>query len=220
MRFAAPLLALMMLCVTALAATTTALGSLTTLVDSRLASVNPRTARGRHERNVLRRIDRTLREPTTSLAGDLLLARAASRLIDRGLHGDAGLIALADAAIDDLASLAQAERDRLGAWAGRMPDEHDEPRLAAALVAIDRRLGRAAMSTRSAARAGQLARACRRMDATRDVLGIWGDPPPTGIPMPDFSLADVNPASPTFEQQVSPRDYLGKISAWYFGKAG
>ena len=33
----------------------------------------------------------------------------------------------------------------------------------------------------------------------------------------DFSLLDVNPTSPTFNQNVSPRDYLGQVSAWYFG---
>ena len=32
-----------------------------------------------------------------------------------------------------------------------------------------------------------------------------------------FSLVDANPASPTFNQPVSPRDYLGEISAWMFG---
>lgn len=35
----------------------------------------------------------------------------------------------------------------------------------------------------------------------------------------DFSLIDVNPASPRFNQDISPRDYLGEISAWYFGHA-
>ena len=33
----------------------------------------------------------------------------------------------------------------------------------------------------------------------------------------DFQLVDVNPTSPTFNQNVSPRDYLGQVSAWYFG---
>ncbi len=33
----------------------------------------------------------------------------------------------------------------------------------------------------------------------------------------DFSLEDVNPTSATYEEFVSPRDYLGRISAWYFG---
>lgn len=34
---------------------------------------------------------------------------------------------------------------------------------------------------------------------------------------PDFSLIDVNPSSSTAGKAVSPRDYLGQISAWYFG---
>ena len=38
-------------------------------------------------------------------------------------------------------------------------------------------------------------------------------------PMPDFTLPDVNPASPRKDQGVSPRDYLQQVSAWYFGHA-
>jgi len=37
------------------------------------------------------------------------------------------------------------------------------------------------------------------------------------LAMPAFVLADVNPASPRFNQAVSPRDYLEQVSAWYFG---
>lgn len=33
---------------------------------------------------------------------------------------------------------------------------------------------------------------------------------------PDFALPDVNPATPTFAQPVSPRDYLQQVSGWYF----
>ncbi len=33
----------------------------------------------------------------------------------------------------------------------------------------------------------------------------------------DFHLIDANPNSPRAGQSVSPRDYVGKISAWYFG---
>ena len=33
----------------------------------------------------------------------------------------------------------------------------------------------------------------------------------------DFALADVNPNSATYAQEVSPRACIGKISAWYFG---
>ena len=40
--------------------------------------------------------------------------------------------------------------------------------------------------------------------------------PPAGV-VPDFTLLDVNPNSATHDQQVSPRQYEEKISAWYFG---
>lgn len=39
---------------------------------------------------------------------------------------------------------------------------------------------------------------------------------PSGL-VPDFSLPDVNPNSATFDSTISPRDYLGRVSAWYFG---
>ena len=35
----------------------------------------------------------------------------------------------------------------------------------------------------------------------------------------DFSLIDVNPNSTTRDQNISPRDFQGQISAWYFGHA-
>ncbi len=43
------------------------------------------------------------------------------------------------------------------------------------------------------------------------------DPGPVGRTVSDFSLQDVNPTSPHSGALVSPRDYLGQISAWYFG---
>ena len=52
-----------------------------------------------------------------------------------------------------------------------------------------------------------------------------GDGIPTVLPegeavaMPDFSLTDVNTASATANQGVSPRDYLQQVSGWYFGTA-
>jgi hypothetical protein len=38
-----------------------------------------------------------------------------------------------------------------------------------------------------------------------------------GSLVPDFSLNDENPASTTGGQQVSPSQYRGRVSAWYFG---
>jgi hypothetical protein len=41
-------------------------------------------------------------------------------------------------------------------------------------------------------------------------------PQPTGV-VPDFALTDANPTSATYSQTVSPRDFQGLVSAWYFG---
>lgn len=38
-----------------------------------------------------------------------------------------------------------------------------------------------------------------------------------GDPLVNFALIDGNSASATYNQAVSPRDYLGQISVWMFG---
>ena len=40
-----------------------------------------------------------------------------------------------------------------------------------------------------------------------------------GQPAPNFTLVDVNAASPRSGQTISPRDYLQQVSGWYFGHA-
>ena len=51
-----------------------------------------------------------------------------------------------------------------------------------------------------------------------DPVDPGGGGPPAGQ-VPDFALVDVNSTSATYDQAVSPRDYLQKVSAWYFGHA-
>jgi hypothetical protein len=46
-----------------------------------------------------------------------------------------------------------------------------------------------------------------------------GNDNPSADPLPEFSVSDVNPNSTRFNQAISPRDYLGEVSAWYFGHA-
>ena len=41
-------------------------------------------------------------------------------------------------------------------------------------------------------------------------------PPQAGRVMPDFTLVDVNPNSATDGQDVTPSDYRGSVSAYYF----
>ncbi len=48
---------------------------------------------------------------------------------------------------------------------------------------------------------------------------VFEPPEPGDEVMPEFSLVDVNEDSARFGEAVSPRDYLGQISAWYFGRA-
>lgn len=46
-------------------------------------------------------------------------------------------------------------------------------------------------------------------------LALFSCQPPDRA-APDFRLRDVNPASATHDQAVSPRDALGRVSGWYF----
>jgi hypothetical protein len=39
----------------------------------------------------------------------------------------------------------------------------------------------------------------------------------SGTAVPSFALTDVNPNSPTSGRTVLVRDFLGSVSAWYFG---
>jgi hypothetical protein len=43
--------------------------------------------------------------------------------------------------------------------------------------------------------------------------------PPQGQVAPEFSLVDVNPASPSAATEVAPSDSVGQVSVWYFGHA-
>jgi hypothetical protein len=38
-----------------------------------------------------------------------------------------------------------------------------------------------------------------------------------GLVVPEFSLEDDNPVTPTYGTLVSPSDLAGAVSAWYFG---
>lgn len=44
-----------------------------------------------------------------------------------------------------------------------------------------------------------------------------GDPP--GDQAPEFLLEDMNTTSASYQQLLSPRAYVGHVSAWYFGQA-
>lgn len=47
--------------------------------------------------------------------------------------------------------------------------------------------------------------------------GSGGAPEIADDALADFSVVDVNPNSARFLEAVSPRDYAGQVTAWYFG---
>ena len=49
--------------------------------------------------------------------------------------------------------------------------------------------------------------------------GGGSDGPADPVVVADFLLPDVNSTSATFNTDVSPRDHLGRVSAWYYGSA-
>ena len=59
----------------------------------------------------------------------------------------------------------------------------------------------------------------RRWLLAADVASLTDVAEGEGELVADFSLIDVNPTSTTYNQAVSPRDYLGQVSGWYFGHA-
>jgi hypothetical protein len=58
--------------------------------------------------------------------------------------------------------------------------------------------------------------ACSDDDGEETIMGPVAHPDDA---VPDFSILDINPDSPRYDEMVSPRDYVGQISAYYFGHA-
>jgi hypothetical protein len=208
-----------------LAGPASAAGALDALADAAAAR---RAAIGAPESRAERRALRDLGRVETALAGagddlvaEAVAARRAARIVERRFRSDAELTPLLADGISALRADAIAERDRLALWTNRTGDAGGDTRLARGLRLADREFARASSRGKQSSKALFISRACAEVAHTRDVLALAGDPPPlAGDAMPDFSLADVNPASPTHGQQVSPRNHLGKLSAWYFGHSG
>jgi hypothetical protein len=66
---------------------------------------------------------------------------------------------------------------------------------------------------------GALAAACGGSTNPDPGLGS-PDASPGGLAAaPDFALVDTNATSPTYQDAVSPRDMLQRVSGWYFTHA-
>jgi hypothetical protein len=152
-----------------------------------------------------------------TLADELAVASRVVRMLEKPFRDDGAMGPLLDGTLDVLEEPVRFDRDTLAAAEGTLPGAREERILAAAVTKADRALAKAEEGARPV-RAKQLRVACKAVAkaAGRLEIPLPGSPE---APKPDFSLADVNPNSATSGEQVSPRDYLGKVSAWYFGHA-
>jgi hypothetical protein len=211
LRPALPLALALAVAATALAAAPGATSALRTEIEGRLAAGGLPPKRT----EVLESVAADLADDATLLDEARSARRSAQRLgatfprdaaLRRLLRGAAGAVA------------GELDRDR-AALAGALPD------LGAPAAGIVRRglrdvatsMGRAERSRRATPRLAFLAKACAALEDARTRSGAV--PVAGPAPQPDFSLTDVNPASPTRGRAVSPRARLGKVSAWYFGSS-
>ncbi len=172
----------------------------------------------KEKRAIARALD-ALDRPRDGLKDDLRAAGPVCRVLDGAFPGDPALGLALDAAIDLLRDEVLDGRASLLAWTGRLDSDRDEDRLLRGASQADGLLSKADGAADRFHRARTLLGACRVLERTREALDIQppriDDPPFAGL-APDFSLEDVNPDSATAAQPVSPRDYPGMVTAWYF----
>lgn len=175
---------------------------MTSVLDARLADTGlaPRKAR-------------LLRSAKSDLAGGGVLldrARDAQRAVGRiesGFRRDVAFDVAEGSLVTELAAAIIADRDVLRSREGASGDVAFEVNLTKRLAAADKDL------VRAAAAKGPVA-------ALKHLVAAASDLRRASPPEPNFRLPDVNPVTPTYGTDVSPRDFAETISAWYFGRAG
>lgn len=193
------------------------------VVEERYAGLDPWAGRAPADVRALARTLHVLERPRDSLLDDLRYAAPSARWLDRYWPQDAGLQAALAGAFTAVRDAALVERAALLAWMGRTGSDRGEARLGRGILLVDRWMQRGDAAEARADRARCWRKACAEVERTRRALRLdaprAGPPPFEGV-APDFSLADANPNSATFEAAVSPRDHLGEITAWYFTRFG
>jgi hypothetical protein len=203
----------------AVGATTGALTPLAAAVAARRDATGDATRADRVVRHRLDVVAAKIAQPSDSVADDLRIARGVGTALSRWFRGDTEFAPLFDDAIGTLSTAAQDERARLAAWVDAFGGSTRGQILAARLRGVSAEFARADRDAGELARLGHLRGGCARIDKARVDLKIVGDVPSLDAAMPAFAHVDVNPRSPTHGRIVSPRDYLGMTSAWYFGHA-
>ena len=209
MRTARVVAVLLTLAAAALAGFTTALDALTAAVQARQETVDGSTRHGRREYRALVAAEDILTAESSSVGDDLFALARATRKLERRFRNDPALTPHCEQAMADLLALADEDRDRLAAAGPGLDDKRAVRRLDRAVARFDRAAEKAARAGRVSKRARRLHEGWRKVVRTEDELGL--------VAVPDFALVDVNASSQSSGRTLSPRDFLGKLSAYYFG---
>ncbi len=188
-----------------------ALGPLRDAVHARQETVDGSTRRGRRQLRALVAAETGLTRESQSVGDDLRALERCAKRLARRFGGDAVLTPPLHQALGDLGAVAREERDEFAAAAGTLGDAAGERRLSRALEKYDVAADRAATARYVWQSARKLRVGWKKITKVSTKLGLGR--------LPDFSLRDANPSSSRHGRAVSPRDFLGKISAYYFGHA-
>jgi hypothetical protein len=175
----------------------------------------PATKEKRSLGKAIARLDR----PRFDFLDDLRAAGPVCRWLEGAFPEDDQIGPALGDALDGLREEALADRAALLAWLGRMGSDKKDLQLGGGIQRMDGIVLESDGAESRAERAVLLLKAARVLAHTRKILDIEPPriaPPPFEGLAPDFTLTDLNPDSATTGSPISPRDYVDKISAWYF----
>ena len=178
-------------------------------VRQRQETVDGSTKAGRRAYRALVAAEEHLAREALSLGDELRAIGKCAGKLEKRFPGDPQFTPLVDTVVSDLSARAVGDRDTAELWRETLQRKKDLRTLDQALAGFDRHADRAGRATRASARALRLRAAWKKIVRAEEKLGFG--------PKPDFELADVNPSSSSFGRTVTPRDFLGKVSAYYFG---
>jgi hypothetical protein len=203
---------------------TPALDGVADEVDARRDELGPVVGKPTKEQKALVRADAILDVGSASVADDIKLLGKVAKVLGRGLPGDEGLDGALGSAQDDLRDSVLDIRTTVVLQGGDLESAAARSAVFAVVGKVDLVLTKAQAAATRAKAAALLRSACMRLVKVArkyDLLIPAYDVPlhEPGEVVAEVELLDVNDASPTAGEYVSPRDHLGGVSAWYFGHA-
>jgi hypothetical protein len=176
----------------------------------------------RSVRKALERSRDDLAPEPADLQSEIAVAARSAKWLRKALPTDFELTAVLDEMVATVAGRVYIERDFLASEADSLSSPRDVAHAEKAVATATRTLSKLAGKVVDA-RARILLKACRVLEKSMARFGLVlpdpDDPVEPGEVVADWTLNDLNTNSATSGQGVSPRQYQGRISAWYFAHA-